>query len=249
MSRPLGGTVALVTGAGTRLGRAIAEGLGAAGADVAVHFHANRAGAEETASAIRVDGNRAEVFEADLTRAEAPAALARAVEAKLGPVGVLVNSASLLVHGAFEALSPETLERLWALNLRAPVLLTQAIVPGMRARGRGDVVNIVDLAGTSQVWKDAAAYQATRAALWHLTRSLALELAPQVRVNAVAPGLVLPPPSMPAASVEALVARIPQKRSIPPREIVEAVLFCLTGPRGVTGQLLTVDGGRSLSTS
>jgi NAD(P)-dependent dehydrogenase (short-subunit alcohol dehydrogenase family) len=241
--------VALVTGAGTRLGRAIAEGLGAAGADVAVHFHQNRAGADEAVASIKVDGNRAEAFDGDLTRADAPAALAKAVEAKLGPVDLLVNSASLLVHGAFTELSPETLERLWALNVRAPVLLTQALVPGFVARGKGEVVNIVDLAGTTQIWRDAAAYQSTRAALWNLTQSLALELAPIVRVNAVAPGLVLPPPSMSGDTVEKLTARIPQKRSIAPREIVEAVLFCLTGPKGMTGQLVTVDGGRHLSTS
>lgn len=245
--RPLSGKVALVTGGGHRLGRAIAEGLGALGADVAVHFHASKEGAQAAAQRVQVDGNRAQVFQADLSSAEAIELLVTQVEQALGPIAVLVNSAALYERHDFLDTPRDALERQWALNARAPFLLTQAAARGMRARGGGDVVNVVDIGGAFNVWRHYSAYTMTKAALTSLTHSLALELAPQIRVNAVAPGTVLPPQELDEATREALRAKIPAGEFGAPADVVAAVQFLVTGPRFITGQVLAVDGGRHLA--
>lgn len=244
--RRLDGKVALVTGGGVRLGRALSEGLGRASADVAVHFHGSEAGAREVVAALTREGRRARAFQADLTEVEAAQALVAQVEASLGPVEILVNSAACFDRAPFLETPPELLEKQWALNARAPFLVTQAAARRMVERGRGDILNVLDLCGTSAAWRSYAAYGMSKAALAHLTRCLALELAPAVRVNGIAPGTVLPPVNMDAALLETLRRRVPQQRFGTPEAIVEAALFFLQGPDFVTGQILAVDGGRSL---
>ncbi len=246
LTRPLSGKVALVTGAGVRLGRAIAEALGSAGADLAVHFHASREGAEAAVARLKVDGNRAQAFEADLAQAEAIEPLVDAVEKGLGPIAVLVSSAARYERWDFVETPLEALERQWALNVRAPFLLAQAVARRMKGRG-GDIVNVLDIGGALNVWRHYSAYTMTRAALASLTKSLAVELAPEIRVNAVAPGTVLPPEGLDEQAREALRARIPQQRFGRPEDVAEAVRFLVTGPTFVTGQILAVDGGRSLA--
>ncbi len=246
VDRPLEGKVVLVTGGGVRLGRAIAEGLGAAGATVAVHHHASAAGALEAVAAIRVDGNHAAAFGADLTQRSELERLVERVERELGPIAALVNSAALFVREGFLEASEEALDRQWALNARAPYLLTQAVARGMVERGQGDVVNVLDVGGALNAWRFYSSYCMTKAALAALTRCLALELAPKVRVNAVAPGTVLPPEGLSVDTLEELRGRIPQQRFGQPSDVVEAVRFLLTGPRFITGQILAVDGGRSV---
>jgi pteridine reductase len=248
LARPLSGRLALVTGAGQRLGRAIAEGLAGLGADVAVHYHASREGADEAVARIRLDGNRAEAFLADLRRPETLAPLVEAVERALGPISVLVNSAGTFERADFVETSPELLERQWALNTRAPYLLTQAVARKMLARGgRADVVNVLDIGGVFQTWRHFSAYTMTKAAMAELTRALALELAPKIRVNAVAPGTVLPAGSVSSEERAALEARIPQGHFGTPADVVAAVGLLLTGPSFMTGQVIAVDGGRSLA--
>jgi pteridine reductase len=246
MDRPLEGKVALVTGGGQRLGRAIAEGLAQAGADVAVHYHGSEEGARQAVATIRAGGNRSEVFRADLTRPEASEPLVEAVERALGPVAILVNSAANFHRAPFLGTTPEQLEASWALNARAPFLLTQAVARRMVRRGGGDVVNVLDVGGARMAWRNYAAYGMSKAALAHLTEVLALELAPSIRVNGGAPGTVLPPEDMDAATLERLRARIPQGRFGSPADVVEAVRFLVAGPRFITGQILAVDGGRSV---
>lgn len=244
--RPLSGRVALITGAGVRLGRGIALGVARLGADVALHCHASSAGARELAQLVRVDGGRAEVFEADLSASHAAERLVADVEAALGPLDALVNSAAVFDATGFLDTAAPQLERLWAVNVRAPFLLCQAAARRMRGRGRGDIVNVLDVAGAVQTWSGPVAYAMTKAALASLTRSLAVTLAPEIRVNGVAPGLVLPRPELDEAALEALVARIPARRVGDPDDVVAAVQFFLAGPRFVTGQVLAVDGARSL---
>lgn len=246
--RPLTGKVALVTGAGTRLGRAIAEHLGRLGADVALHHHGSAEGARAAATAIGVDGNRAETFQADLSKDAEVTSLAEAAEAKLGPVSVLVNSAAIYLRHDFFETPLAALDSQWALNARAPYLLSQAVGRKMLQRGGGDIINIVDIGGAFNAWRHYSAYAMTKAALAALTRSLAVELAPKIRVNAVAPGTVLPPTHLSPDELEKLKAKIPAQRFGSPEDIVKTVGFLLTGPSFVTGQIIAVDGGRNLAT-
>jgi pteridine reductase len=247
VERPLEGRVALVTGGGIRVGRAIAEALGAAGANVAVHYATSRQGAEDVVARIRADGNRAVALKADLAEGEEGAErLLREAGRELGPVDVLVNSAGLLERASLEDTSAKTLDRLWSLNARAPYLLTRAFVQNLQ-REKADVVNVVDVGGGRLAWKRYSAYCMTKAALAMLTRCLAVELAPRVRVNAVAPGTVLPPTWLGAEELEALRKRIPAGRFGSPEDVARTVLFLLTGPSFVTGELIGVDGGRSAS--
>jgi pteridine reductase len=247
--RPLEGKVVLVTGAGVRVGRAIAEAAGKAGAAVAVHFHGSESAAEEVLRAVRAGGNRAARFRADLSDPAAAEPLAAAVEAELGPVAALVNSAAIFERAPFAETSLDVLDRQWAINARGPYLLTQAVARRMLARGGGDVVNVLDIGGVIQPWRYYSAYCMTKAAMAALTRCLALELAPAIRVNGVAPGAVLPPESMEPAALEQLRATTPQQRLGSAEEVARTVLFLLTGPPYITGQIVAVDGGRSLGSA
>ncbi|MGA9519853.1 MAG: SDR family oxidoreductase [Myxococcaceae bacterium] len=246
MERSLEGKVVLVTGAGVRVGRALAEGLGRAGARIAAHFHHSEAGVEETLATVRIDGNRAEKFQADLSDPKQAEALVARVEEELGPIAALVNSAALFERAPFLETPVESLDRQWAVNARGPFVLTQAVARRMVARGGGDVVNILDIGGVLNAWASYSAYCMSKAALGSLTECLAIELAPHVRVNGVAPGTVLPPEDMGPELLAGLKSRIPQQRFGTPDDIVETVLFLLTGPRFITGQIVAVDGGRSL---
>jgi pteridine reductase len=212
---------------------------------VALHCHSSKAGAQAVAARIGVGGNRAAVFEADLTHASAAEALLAAVEARLGPPVILVNSAALFERHPFLETPLESLDRQWALNTRAPYLLTQAAA---RRGALTDVINVLDVGGVFSTWRNYSAYGMTKAALAALTKALALELAPKVRVNAVAPGTVLPPDGLSEQALEALRRRIPQQRFGGVAPVVEAVNFLVAGPSYVTGQILAVDGGRSLET-
>ncbi len=236
MGRPLEGRAALVTGGGTRVGRAIAERLIALGADLAVHYLSSAKGADEVVAAAKVDGNKAVALKADLSADDAGAVVKQAAEA-LGRLDILVNSAGILGE-------KYSADELWRVNARAPLKLIEAFA----ALGReGDVVNIVDVAGVWNHWREHAAYCMSKAAAAELTRCMALKLAPRVRVNAVAPGTVLPPEGLSTAELEKIRARIPFGRFGDPKDVAEAVGQLLTGPRFITGQILAVDGGRSLA--
>lgn len=246
--RPLAGRVALVTGGGVRLGRALALGLGRLGADVAVHHKGSASGAKEVCGLIAVDGNRAAPFAADLTQDGACEALVTQVEQTLGPVTVLVNSAAMFVRGALAQTSVEAFDTQWRLNGRAPWLLTRVVAARLSALGKaGDVLNVLDIGGAFMPWKHYSAYCMTKAALRAMTECLAVELAPSIRVNGVAPGTVLPPEGLEQGELEGLQARIPAGRFGSPDDVVEAAAFLLAGPAYVTGQIIRVDGGRALA--
>ena len=249
MRLSLEGKVALVTGGGIRLGRVIAQTLAAAGATVAVHHHTSHAGADETVAEIRAAGGAAERFGADLTSEGEPERLVAEVERGLGAVDILVNSAAGFERVDFVASANEVLDRQWALNARAPFILSREAAKGMLARGRGDILNVLDIGGTFVPWKRYAAYCMTKAALGMLTQCLAVELAPAIRVNGVAPGTVLPPERLSPEELAGLRARVPMQRFGTPQEVADAALFLLAGPQFVTGQILAVDGGRLRGTS
>ncbi|MCK6479650.1 MAG: SDR family oxidoreductase [Planctomycetes bacterium] len=237
------GSVALVTGAARRIGRAVALRLARGGCRVAVHCRDSRREGAEVVRAVRAAGGEARLFAADLSRPKAVERLVRSVERSLGPVSVLVNNASVFRATPFLRSTPADLEDHLAVNLRAPWLLCRAVAPGMVERGAGKIVNLGDIHAERPL-ADHPAYAASKAALHALTLALARDLAPAVQVNAVAPGAVLLPEGAPASRARALARLIPAGRLGTPEEVAEAVAFLVEGPDFVTGEILRVDGGR-----
>ena len=237
----LTGRVALVTGAGRRLGAAIALGLARSGCDVAVHHHASAEGAEQTLRAVRAVGRRGERFAADLRDATAARALPDRVAGTFGRLDVLVNSAAVMVRREFDAITPDDWNDALALNLSAAFFTAQGAAPHLRRAG-GKIVNLADLAGF-EVWPAYLPLNVSKAGVVMLTKGLARVLAPEVTVNAVAPGAVLPPDDWPAEARDHLAATTPLRRLGSPDDVVQAVLFLLQHDY-VTGVVLPVDGGR-----
>lgn len=226
------GRRALVTGSAKKLGRAIALALGEAGARVAVHYRSSREQAEETAALL----GGAPLVQGDQGRE--PERIVAEAAAALGGLDLLVCSAAQFEKVPSESLDRARFEAMLAANLTGPFLLMQAALPHLRA-ARGSIVTLLDLCGTAQVWKGYAHYAASKAGLAALTRLLALEWAPEVRVNGVAPGAI-------TADDPALLHRIPLRRIGTPEDVAQAVLFLASAPF-VTGQILPVDGGRTVN--
>lgn len=237
---------ALVTGAGVRVGRAIALALAEAGYRVAVHYHSSEKDAEETAARIEDEGGRAVPLRADLTRPEEIPRLFAATASELGGLDLLVNSAATFPRARPREVTPESWDRVFALNARAPFLCAREGAERMGEAG-GSIVNIADVAAF-EAWPSYAPYAATQAAVVSLTRSLALAWAPRVRVNAVAPGPVL----LPAGTGEEERRRAARSTALgrigEPGDVGRAVLY-LAGASFVTGEVLRVDGGESLRRS
>lgn len=237
----LRGRAALVTGAGHRVGRAIAVALGGRGMRVAIHYNAASTGAEETLRQIRVAGGDGYTVAADLTNADAPRELVDAVVAKFGALDVLVNSAAVMVRTPFGETSPEQWNAIMALNHRAPFFLAQAAAPHLRA-ARGVIVNIADLAAF-ETWPAYLPHGISKAGVVYLTRALACVLAPEVRVGGIAPGTVLLPDNWDKESAEHLRETTPLKRHGTPDDVTSTVLYILDSDY-LTGETIIVDGGR-----
>lgn len=239
----LAGRRALVTGGGRRLGRAIAEALGARGVHVAVHYGSSDAGAREAAAAIEAAGGKATLHQADLRDAGAPARLVEDVVHALDGLDVLVNSAAVMVRTPLGEVTPAEWDAMFAVNLRAPFFLSQAAAPHLaRASGGGAIVNIADLAAFEH-WPAYIPHAITKRGVVQMTESLARALGPAVRVNAVAPGAVLLPDDWDEKSAAHLTSTTPLGRLGSPADVTAAVLYLLTADY-VTGETLVVDGGR-----
>ncbi len=232
---------ALVTGGAVRLGRAISEGLAEHGMDVAVHFHSSSSEAENAVAAVASHGRRAVALRADLRDSEECQVLVERTISEFGALDVVVNSAASLTPTRLGETTSEVWDEVFALNVRAPFLISQAAAPHLR--DGGSIVNIADLAGI-QAWPSYLAHGAAKAALIHLTRTLARALGPRVRVNAVAPGAVLLPEGYSDSVADRLIKETPLGRLGEPRNVVDAVRY-LVDAQFVTGSLLVVDGGRS----
>lgn len=235
--------MALVTGGGVRLGRAIALGLAGAGHDLLVHYNRSEEPAAEVVAAVKALGRRAEAVSADLSTPEGAERVARAVEEHFGRLDLLVNSAASFDEAKLLEVDAERWDSVMDLNLRGPFLVARALAP-LLTEARGSVVNMVDLSAF-QPWVRYPHHGVSKAGLMHLTRVLARVLAPAVRVNAIAPGAVLPPDDASEAELEREIERTPLARIGSPDDIVRTVLF-LTASPFVTGQVVVVDGGRSL---
>ena len=247
----LDGSVSLVTGASRRLGKHVAATLARRGSRIAVHYGSSRARAEATAAELRGLGVEAEPFAADLTRPAEIDHLFEQIAERFGQLDLLVNSAASFERAGFERIGAAEWDGVQALNLRAPFLCMQRAASLMRRQPRADgspaaVVNVADLSGLL-AWSDQAHHGASKAGLLHLTRLAARDLAPDVRVNAVVPGPILPPPGMSADDPEwrATLERLPLRRAGDGSEVGEAVAFLATSDF-VTGTTLLIDGGEHL---
>jgi pteridine reductase len=240
----LPGRVALVTGAGRRLGRAIAAALARQGMRLALHHHASAGGAAGLRDEIRAAGGDAECFGADLRDAEAARALSGRVLERFGRLDVLVNSAAVMHRLRLEETSPQQWDDILNLNLRAVFFCTQGAAVALRD-AHGSVINLADVGGL-QPWPGFAAHSVSKAGVVMLTRILALSLAPEVRVNAIAPGAVLVPETYDQTARDALVQSTPLRRLGSPGDVTAAVLYLLEHGDYITGTVLTVDGGRAV---
>lgn len=242
--RDLEGRVALVTGGGRRVGAAIARAFGAAGATVAVHHHGSVEGAAAVCDEIRAGGGAAATFRADLADPAACGALVDAVVERFGRLDHLIASAAVFERTPFEEVRPGDWERTMAINVRAPFLLAQRAAPALRA-ARGSIVVITCTSATAP-YAHFLPYVVSKGAAKQLMRTLALELAPEVRVNAVAPGTVLPPEQMSAEERQVLAERTLVGRLGGAEDVAGAVLY-LVRAEFVTGVEILVDGGVALT--
>jgi pteridine reductase len=237
----LEGKVALVTGGGIRVGRALAIALGRERMRVAVHYHSSSDGAKETAAEIEKAGGEAALSQADLGSHRGPSELVQKVAAKFGSLSVVVNSAAVMERTPVGAVTPQIWDSIFALNLRAPFLISQDAAPIMKKDG-GAIVNIADLAAFES-WPAYIPHSISKAAIVKMTSALARVLAPEVRVNAIAPGAVLLPENWQEDSSEHLIASTPLQRLGSPDDVVDAMLYLLKSDF-ITGETIIVDGGR-----
>ncbi|NQE63335.1 SDR family oxidoreductase [Caulobacter sp. RHG1] len=243
MTSPARGA-ALVTGAGRRIGQALALEAARAGYDIAVHVRGSHDEAHETADAVQALGRRAAVVAADLADEDAVRALIPAATAALGPVTLLVNCASAFQDDRVGALARETWDLHLETNLRAPIVLAETFAMALPEGGEGLVVNIVD----QRVWRPNPqffSYTLAKAGLWWATQTLAQALAPRVRVNAIGPGPTLPSVHQAPGEFEAEAAGVLLRRRATPDEVAAALRY-LIDARSVTGQMIAVDGGQHL---
>lgn len=234
--------VALVTGGAHRLGRELALGFGRAGYDVAVHFRSRREDAEETGRLLRKGGTKAACFRADLSRGGAPVLLVEKVVSSFGRLDVLVHAAAPWVTRALADVTDADWEAALRVGPKAAFFLAQAAAPHL-ARTEGSILLISDVAAT-KAWPDHVPHAAAKAAVDALVRNLAVALGPSIRVNGLAPGIVLPPAELPADVLRRLVARTPLRRRVAPEDLV-SMAVAVASNRSMTGQVVAVDAGRS----
>lgn len=238
--------VALITGAAQRVGAEIARELHRSGMRVVIHYRASADAAltlQEELLAVRPDS--AALLRADLLDTAALPALVAAAERQWGRLDALINNASSFYPTAIGAITETQWDDLVGSNLKAPLFLSQAAAPLLAAQ-QGNIVNIVDIHAERPL-KGYPLYCAAKAGLAMLTKALARELAPAIRVNAVAPGAILWPAQASEETRRAIVARTALKRQGQPRDVARAVRFLIHEAEYMTGQIITVDGGRSLS--
>ena len=241
----LAGRTALVTGAAHRVGKAIAIELARAGAHIAVHYHGSREAAEATIAELGSMGVDCRAFAADLGDPSAPATLIDDVVRQFGSLDVVVNSAAIMMRTPVGEVTVAQWDAMFALNVRAPFFVTQAAVPYLKA-ARGCVVNIADLAAF-ETWPAYVPHSITKAGVVQMTRGLAHALAPDIRVNAVAPGAVLLPDGWDAEAAEHLRLTTPLRRLGSPEDVAHAVHYLIESDY-VTGETIIVDGGRHVRT-
>jgi len=237
----LNGQVALVTGAGKRVGRAIALALGRADADVVVNYSRSKVEAEAVAGEIAAMGPRSAALQADVRKREDVERMFAEVRTRFHRLDILVNNAGAFFHVPFEQLTDAQWDGILETNLKSQFLCAQAAAPVMKKQGRGRIINISSLGGML-AWPGYTHYCVSKAGSIMLTRCLARALAPEILVNSVAPGTIQFEGEAPD---EDYIRRVPLHRTGAGNEIADAVLFLATA-EFITGQVLAVDGGRLL---
>jgi NAD(P)-dependent dehydrogenase (short-subunit alcohol dehydrogenase family) len=241
---PLAGKVALVTGAARRIGRNVALRLAAEGADVIVNYRRSKAEADEVVARISATGRRAMAIQGDVAKRTDVLALFAAVEREFGRLDILVNNAGMFFPAKLEELTEEQWDTILDANLKSQFLCSQTAAPMLRRSGHGRIINFASLGGLL-AWPAYTHYCVSKAGVIMLTRCLARALAPEITVNAIAPGTI----SFPGDATEIaedFVQRAPLRRTGGPEDIDEAVVFLARSPF-ITGQVIVVDGGRTLT--
>ena len=235
---------ALVTGGGRRIGRALSLALSEEGYAVAIHHHDSKNEAEALAVEIIRAGGKAVALAADLSDESAVAELLPRAMAVLGPIGCLVNNASIFENDTVATATRDSWERHLAVNLRAPFVLMQSFARHLPEKAGGVIVNLLD----ERVWNltpSFISYSLSKAGLWTLTQTMALALAPRIRVNGIGPGPTLPSPRQSAQQFLDRCRKMPLRRGTSPDEIAAALRFILAAP-AMTGQMIALDGGEHL---
>ncbi|HET9440685.1 MAG TPA: SDR family oxidoreductase [Longimicrobiales bacterium] len=240
----LAGKTALVTGGAVRVGRALLLALADAGANVVVNYHHSGEDAEKLVQQLRTQQRRATAFRADVSRAGDVAALVEHIGREYGQLDILVNSASLFESAPFADITEAAWRRVLDVNLTGPFLVSQAAIPLLRAAAPANIVNILDLSAL-QPWPSYAHHSVSKAGLLQLTKVMARALAPEIRVNAIAPGTVLPPDGYDGTAGDGTSDRRLVAPAGTPDDVVKA-LFFLIESEFITGQTIVVDGGRML---
>lgn len=239
--------VALVTGAGDRIGATIAKRLAGAGYKVVVHYRSSTAGAQAVKAEIEQAGGSAALVRADLAKRSERAALIEKSAAAFGPLSVLVNNASTFQRDSAADVDEALWDQHFAVHVEAPVFLARDFARQLPDRARGNIVNIID----ERVLHTAPSYFSytlSKSALWSATRTLAQSLAPNIRVNAIGPGPTLAPEGESVSSFRATQRRLPLQRGANPEEIADGLLFILSAA-SMTGQMLALDGGQHIEWS
>ncbi len=234
----------LITGAARRIGRAIAQKLAADGWAIGVHYNDSDTDARDLVESIQADGGRAESIKADLLDEIQVLELLAKTKESLGVVGCLINNAAVFEKDTIHTVSRETWDRHMHVNLMAPLLLTQSFARELPDDTDGNIINVLD----QRVWNLSPgflSYTLSKSALWTLTQTAAMALAPRIRVNAIGPGPTMPSTHQSDAQFQKQCDSLPLKHGATPEEIAEAVKFILDAP-AITGQMIAVDGGQHL---
>jgi len=237
--------VALVTGAGRRIGRALALAMAGAGFDIALHCHNSCEDAQGAAAEIAVLGRRAEVLRADLAEEAETRGLVAAAHRALGPVTLLINNASVFQDDRIETFASDSWRAHMEVNLHAPLVLSQSFAAALPLDRSGLIINILD----QRVWNPNPqffSYSLSKAALWMATQTMAQGLAPRIRVNGIGPGPTLPSIHQTPELFQAEAEHTPLQRRATPADIAAAALYLVDAPT-VTGQMIAVDGGQHLA--
>jgi NAD(P)-dependent dehydrogenase (short-subunit alcohol dehydrogenase family) len=243
--KPLANRVALVTGAGRRIGRVIALTLARAGANVVVNYRRSAAGARSSTREIRSLGVEALALKADVSKPSEVRAMFRAADRQFGQLDVLINNAGVFFAAPWDKLTRRDWDRVLDTNLKGPFFCAQAAARIMLRQGGGRIINIASLGGL-RAWPSYSHYCSSKAGLIMLTRCLARALGPKILINAVAPGTILFPGEKPAPAQQRSLRLTPLRRAGRPEDVAAAVLFLATTAEFITGQVIPVDGGQSI---